>query len=107
MSSVRIHVVHHRGVNSARLRSLPIRRKTGVRFGSRKTFARYNVDWELASIDETAPLALLSEAASIHDFSVGPIVEPADYQNVLAQMTKLRMNFIGFHTYPLESIHRP
>ena len=36
-----------------------------------------------------------------HDFNVGPDWwNLADYQSVLAQMAKLRMNFIGFHTYP-------
>ncbi len=36
-----------------------------------------------------------------HDFSVGPDWwNLNDYQNVLTQMAKLRMNFIGFHTYP-------
>jgi hypothetical protein len=36
-----------------------------------------------------------------HDFNVGPDWwNLADYNSVLAQMAKLRMNFIGFHTYP-------
>gem|GEM_PF-104222 len=36
-----------------------------------------------------------------HDFSVGPDWwNLNDYQNVLTQMAKFRMNFIGFHTYP-------
>ena len=36
-----------------------------------------------------------------HDFSVGPDWwNLSDYKNVLAQMAKLRMNFIGLHTYP-------
>ncbi len=36
-----------------------------------------------------------------HDFSVGPDWwNLQDYQSVLSQMAKLRMNFIGFHTYP-------
>ena len=36
-----------------------------------------------------------------HDFSVGPDWwNLSDYQGVLSQMAKLRMNFIGFHTYP-------
>jgi hypothetical protein len=36
-----------------------------------------------------------------HDFSVGPDWwNLPDYQSVLAQMAKLRMNFIGLHTYP-------
>ena len=36
-----------------------------------------------------------------HDFSVGPDWwNRDDYRNVLSQMAKLRMNFIGFHTYP-------
>jgi hypothetical protein len=36
-----------------------------------------------------------------HDFSVGPDWwNLHDYHSVLSQMAKLRMNFIGFHTYP-------
>jgi hypothetical protein len=36
-----------------------------------------------------------------HDFSVGPDWwNPQDYASALSQMAKLRMNFIGFHTYP-------
>jgi hypothetical protein len=36
-----------------------------------------------------------------HDFSVGPDWwNLQDYQGVLSQMAKLRMNFIGLHTYP-------
>jgi hypothetical protein len=36
-----------------------------------------------------------------HDFSVGPDWwNLEDYQSVLSQMAKLRMNFIGLHTYP-------
>jgi hypothetical protein len=36
-----------------------------------------------------------------HDFSVGPDWwNLQDYQSVLSQMAKLRMNFIGLHTYP-------
>jgi len=36
-----------------------------------------------------------------HDFSVGPDWwNLADYRHVLSQMAKLRLNFIGLHTYP-------
>ena len=36
-----------------------------------------------------------------HDFSVGPDWwNLQDYESVLSQMAKLRMNFIGLHTYP-------
>ncbi len=36
-----------------------------------------------------------------HDFSVGPDWWNAhDYKSVLSQMAKMRMNFIGLHTYP-------
>ncbi|MCX6929376.1 MAG: hypothetical protein NT154_40095 [Verrucomicrobia bacterium] len=36
-----------------------------------------------------------------HDFSVGPDWwNLHDYRSVLSQMAKLRLNFIGFHTYP-------
>ncbi len=36
-----------------------------------------------------------------HDFSVGPDWwNLQDYQSVLSQMAKLRLNFIGLHTYP-------
>lgn len=53
-------------------------------------------------MDETGkPRFALRGLQPFHDFSVGPDWwNLADYQNVLAQMAKLRMNFIGFHTYP-------
>jgi hypothetical protein len=36
-----------------------------------------------------------------HDFSVGPDWwNAADYRSVVSQMAKLRLNFIGLHTYP-------
>lgn len=36
-----------------------------------------------------------------HDFPEGPDWwEPDDYKAVMEQMTKMKMNFIGFHTYP-------
>jgi hypothetical protein len=53
-------------------------------------------------LDETGkPRFALRGLQPFHDFSVGPDWwNLTDYQNVLTQMAKLRMNFIGFHTYP-------
>jgi hypothetical protein len=52
--------------------------------------------------DETGkPRFSLRGLQPFHDFSVGPDWwNLSDYQNVLSQMAKLRMNFIGLHTYP-------
>ncbi|MEI6603695.1 MAG: hypothetical protein WCP35_00190 [Verrucomicrobiota bacterium] len=54
------------------------------------------------AMDESGkPRFALRGLQPFHDFSVGPDWwNLADYQNLLAQMAKLRMNFIGFHTYP-------
>lgn len=53
-------------------------------------------------LDETGkPRFCLRGLQPFHDFSVGPDWwNLQDYQNVLSQMAKMRMNFIGFHTYP-------
>lgn len=57
-------------------------------------------DWP--EINETGkPRFALRGLQPFHDFSVGPDWwNLHDYQSVLSQMAKLRMNFIGFHTYP-------
>jgi len=53
-------------------------------------------------MDETGkPRFALRGLQPFHDFSVGPDWwNLHDYQGVLSQMAKLRLNFIGFHTYP-------
>ena len=53
-------------------------------------------------LDETGkPRFALRGLQPFHDFSVGPDWwNLQDYQHVLSQMAKLRMNFIGLHTYP-------
>ena len=58
------------------------------------------VSWP--GMDETGkPRFALRGLQPFHDFSVGPDWwNLADYQSVLTQMAKLRMNFIGLHTYP-------
>lgn len=57
-------------------------------------------DWpEMNEIGK--PRFALRGLQPFHDFSVGPDWwNLHDYQGVLSQMAKLRMNFIGFHTYP-------
>jgi hypothetical protein len=52
--------------------------------------------------DETGkPRFALRGLQPFHDFSVGPDWwNLEDYQSVLSQMAKLRLNFIGLHTYP-------
>jgi len=57
-------------------------------------------DWpEINEIGK--PRFALRGLQPFHDFSVGPDWwNLHDYQSVLSQMAKLRMNFIGFHTYP-------
>lgn len=76
--------------------------KLGVRFGLDEDVVP---DAPLAAWpapDETGkPRFALRGLQPFHDFSVGPDWwNPQDYQSVLTQMAKLRLNFIGFHTYP-------
>jgi len=77
--------------------------KLGVRFGLDEDVvpdARLSGAWP--EPDETGkPRFALRGLQPFHDFNVGPDWWNAqDYQNVLTQMAKLRLNFIGFHTYP-------
>jgi hypothetical protein len=57
-------------------------------------------DWP--DVDETAkPRFALRGIQPFHDFAVGPDWwNLDDYKQVLTQMAKMRMNFLGFHTYP-------
>jgi hypothetical protein len=77
--------------------------KLGVRFGvdgdvlPDEPFAG---DWPEPS-ETGKPRFALRGLQPFHDFSVGPDWwNLQDYQSVLSQMAKLKMNFIGFHTYP-------
>ena len=56
---------------------------------------------ELPAVDETGkPVFGVRGILPFHDFAQGPdLWEADDYKAVLAQMVKLRMNFIGLHTY--------
>lgn len=58
--------------------------------------------FQLPALDERhAPLFELRGIQPFHDFPEGPDWWNADdYAAVLAQLAKLRMNFIGLHTYP-------
>ncbi|MCY3018274.1 MAG: GDSL-type esterase/lipase family protein [Planctomycetota bacterium] len=77
--------------------------KLGIRFGLDEDVVP---DESLAGgwpeIDEIGkPRFALRGLQPFHDFSVGPDWwNLCDYQSVLSQMAKLRMNFLGFHTYP-------
>lgn len=77
--------------------------KLGVRFALDDDVLpeeRLTGDWP--DVHETArPRFALRGLQPFHDFSVGPDWwNLHDYQGVLSQMAKLRLNFIGFHTYP-------
>jgi len=77
--------------------------KLGVRFGlDEDALPDDPLAGEWPNLDETAkPRFTLRGLQPFHDFSVGPDWwNLQDYQGVLQQMAKLRMNFIGFHTYP-------
>ena len=52
--------------------------------------------------DETGkPRFALRGLQPFHDFSVGPDWwNLEDYEGIISQMTKMKLNFIGFHTYP-------
>lgn len=53
-------------------------------------------------VNETGkPRFALRGLVPFHDFNVGPDWwNLQDYESVLTQMTKMRMNFMGLHTYP-------
>ena len=75
----------------------------GVRFGlDEDVLPDQPLSGDWPAMDETGkPRFALRGLQPFHDFSVGPDWwNGHDYQNVLSQMAKLRMNFIGFHTYP-------
>ena len=77
--------------------------KLGVRFGLHEDVlpdGPFIGDWP--EMNETGrPRFALRGLQPFHDFSVGPDWWNADdYESVLTQMAKLRMNFIGLHTYP-------
>jgi hypothetical protein len=77
--------------------------KLGIRFGLDEDVVPdepWAGNWP--DMNETGkPRFALRGLQPFHDFSVGPDWwNLEDYQGVLSQMAKLRMNFIGFHTYP-------
>lgn len=77
--------------------------KLGIRFGLDGDVVPdepFGGDWP--ELSETGkPRFALRGLQPFHDFSVGPDWwNLQDYECVLSQMTKLRMNFIGLHTYP-------
>jgi hypothetical protein len=77
--------------------------KLGVRFGPDEDVLpdeRWSGGLPLA--EETGkPRFALRGLQPFHDFSVGPDWwNGQDYQGLLSQMAKLRMNFLGLHTYP-------
>ncbi len=77
--------------------------KLGVRFGlDEDVLPDAPLTGGLPDMDETGkPRFALRGLQPFHDFSVGPDWWNAhDYKNVLSQMTKMRMNFIGLHSYP-------
>jgi hypothetical protein len=59
-------------------------------------------NWTLPVLDErAAPLFALRGIQPFHDFPEGPDWwNRDDYLAIIAQLPKLRMNFIGLHTYP-------
>ena len=77
--------------------------KLGVRFGlDQDVIPDQRLEWRLPILDEVGkPRFSLRGLQPFHDFKEGPDWwNLADYETVLSQMAKLRMNFIGFHTYP-------
>ncbi|MFA5820366.1 MAG: alpha-glucuronidase family glycosyl hydrolase, partial [Bacteroidales bacterium] len=64
------------------------------------------VKFSLPDLDEKHnPLFELRGVQPFHDFPEGPDWWSLDdYKGLLAQLTKLKMNFIGFHTYPEGSV---
>jgi hypothetical protein len=77
--------------------------KLGIRFGvDEDVVPDEPLGGGWPEMNETGkPRFALRGLQPFHDFSVGPDWwNLQDYQNVLSQMAKLRMNFIGLHTYP-------
>ena len=77
--------------------------KLGVRFGiDEDILPDEPLGGDLPEMNETGrPRFPLRGLQPFHDFSVGPDWWNADdYKNILSQMAKLRMNFIGLHSYP-------
>ncbi|MGC8541911.1 MAG: alpha-glucuronidase family glycosyl hydrolase [Phycisphaerae bacterium] len=64
------------------------------------------ITWPVADVSETGrPLFSLRGIQPFHDFPEGPDWwNLDDYQAVIAQLPKLRMNFIGFHCYPAGAV---
>lgn len=60
-------------------------------------------NFSLPAVDELSkPLFSIRGLQPFHDFPEGPDWwNLDDYKAYLAQMTKMRMNFVGFHTYPI------
>jgi hypothetical protein len=76
--------------------------KLGVRFYLHGDVVRDDrLPFAGAKLDETCkPEFAMRGILPFHDFPEGPdLWEADDYKAMLAQMVKLRMNFIGLHTY--------
>ena len=76
--------------------------KLGVRFTlAGDVLPDERMPFAIPDLDETAaPAFAIRGLLPFHDFPEGPDLWSADdYKAVLAQMVKLRMNFIGLHTY--------
>ena len=77
--------------------------RLGVRFGlDEDVIPDRRAPWRVSVLDEVGkPRFSLRGLQPFHDFPMGPDWwNLPDYEAVLSQMAKLRMNFIGFHTYP-------
>jgi len=80
--------------------------KLGVRFYLHgDTIPDDKIPFLLPVLDEThAPLFALRGLLPFHDFPEGPDWwTREDWMGVVAQATKMRMNFIGLHTYPFQN----
>ena len=76
--------------------------KLGVRFYLHDdVIPDKKIPFALPDLDETRePFFAIRGILPFHDFPEGPdLWEADDYKAVLSQMVKLRMNFIGLHTY--------
>jgi len=79
----------------------------GVRFYMHgDTIPDKKIDMKLPEVDDTGkPLFELRGILPYHDFAEGPDWwNIDDYKSILSQIVKLRMNFVGFHTYLQSSI---
>jgi hypothetical protein len=97
------HIISGKGENGTLYGTYRLIEKMGVSFTlDGDVLPDKKFDLGTLEVNETAsPRFAKRGLQPFHDFNVGPDWwNLHDYHSILAQMAKLRMNFLGFHTYP-------